>query len=189
MKETQKTTLKIQHSKSHVVNRLLIVLQYLKDLFIYCRTIAPNYNIIIGINKTILKCLILVGMFSCFLHCRRLAQKSQEVEEKEEESTELQKRDAQLEEEAQRLKEEVEKLRVEMEKLEESQKHWEERKEEDVKHEEMDENKRKENEEERRRVEVEEIKREHKKEMQSLVSEYSSAQTHLQARIVALENE
>uniref|UniRef100_A0A674NVI8 Family with sequence similarity 184 member B n=1 Tax=Takifugu rubripes TaxID=31033 RepID=A0A674NVI8_TAKRU len=118
------------------------------------------------------------------------AQKSQNLKEKEEESTELQKRDAQLEEEAQRLKEEVEKLRVEMEKLEESQKHWEERKEEEVKHEEVDENKRKENEEEeRRRVEVEEIKREHKKEMQSLVSEYSSAQTHLQARIVALESE
>lgn len=36
---------------------------------------------------------------------------------------------------------------------------------------------------------MEEIRREHKKEMQSLVSEYSSAQTHLQARIVALENE
>lgn len=78
---------------------------------------------------------------------------------------------------------------MEMEKLEESQKHWEERKEEDVKHEEMDENKRKESEEERRRVEVEEIRREHKKEMQSLVSEYSSAQTHLQARIAALESE
>lgn len=113
-----------------------------------------------------------------------------EVEEKEEETIDLRKkRDAQLEEEAQRLKEEVEKLRVEMEKLEESQKHWEERKEEDVKEEELDEEKKKEREEDKRRDEVEEIRREHKKEMQSLVSEYSSAQTHLQARIVALENE
>ncbi|XP_034544025.1 protein FAM184B isoform X2 [Notolabrus celidotus] len=120
----------------------------------------------------------------------RSVQNNPETEEKEEESVELQrKRDAQLEEEAQRLKEEVEKLRVEMEKLEESQKHWEEKKEEDVKEEEMDEEKRKEREEEKRKEEVEEIKREHKREMQSLVSEYSSAQTHLQARIVALENE
>ncbi|CAN9510406.1 unnamed protein product [Ophioblennius macclurei] len=120
----------------------------------------------------------------------RSVQKNSEVAEKEEESTEIRKkRDAQLEEEAQRLKEEVEKLRVEMEKLEESQKHWEERKDEDIKEEEVDEEKRKEREEEKRREEVEEIKREHKREMQSLVSEYSSAQTHLQARIVALENE
>ncbi|XP_065815331.1 protein FAM184B isoform X1 [Labrus bergylta] len=112
------------------------------------------------------------------------------TEEKEDEPVELhKKKDAQLEEEAQRLKEEVEKLRVEMEKLEESQKHWEEKKEEDVKEEEVDEEKKKEREEEKRREEVEEIRREHKKEMQSLVSEYSSAQTHLQARIVALENE
>ena len=120
----------------------------------------------------------------------RSVQKNPTAEEKEEESVELQKkRDAQLEEEANRLKEEVEKLRVEMEKLEESQKHWEERKEEDVREEEVDEEKKKEREEEKRREEVEEIKREHKREMQSLVSEYSSAQTHLQARIVALENE
>lgn len=83
----------------------------------------------------------------------------------------------------------MEKLRVEMEKLEESQKHWEERKDEDIKEEEVDEEKRKEREEEKRREEVEEIRREHKREMQSLVTEYSSAQTHLQARIVALENE
>ncbi|XP_008315150.1 protein FAM184B isoform X2 [Cynoglossus semilaevis] len=120
----------------------------------------------------------------------KTAQKNPEAEEKEEEMTELRKkRDAQLEEEAQRLKEEVEKLRVEMEKLEESQKHWEERKEEDIKEEELDEEKRKEREEEKRKEEVEEIRREHKREMQSLVSEYSSAQSHLQARIVALENE
>nr|XP_046269806.1 protein FAM184B isoform X2 [Scatophagus argus] len=123
----------------------------------------------------------------------RSVQKHPKAEEKAEENVDLQrKRDAQLEEEAQRLKEEVEKLRVEMEKLEESQKHWEERKEEDVKEEEVCEKKKKkeqEEEEERRREEVEEIRREHKKEMQSLVSEYSSAQTHLQARIVALENE
>lgn len=113
-----------------------------------------------------------------------------EVDEKEEDSVDLHKnRDAQLEEEAQRLKEEVEKLRVEMEKLEESQKHWEERKDDDIKDEEVDEEKRKEREEDKRREEVEEIRREHKREMQSLVSEYSSAQTHLQARIVALENE
>lgn len=124
----------------------------------------------------------------CFFF--RTAQKNPEAEEKEEEMTELRKkRDAQLEEEAQRLKEEVEKLRVEMEKLEESQKHWEERKEEDIKEEELDEEKRKEREEEKRKEEVEEIRREHKREMQSLVSEYSSAQSHLQARIVALENE
>lgn len=76
-----------------------------------------------------------------------------------------------------------------MEKLEESQKQWEERKEEDIKEEEVDEKMRKELEEGKRKEEVEEIKREHKKEMQSLVFEYSSAQTHLQARIVALENE
>ncbi|XP_029914086.1 protein FAM184B [Myripristis murdjan] len=105
-----------------------------------------------------------------------------EGKEKEGDKTEtLAKRDAQLEEEAQRLKEEVEKLRVEMEKLEESQKHWEEKKEDDTKEEE--------GEEDRRKEAVEEIRREHKKEMQSLVSEYSSAQTHLQARIVALEKE
>ncbi|XP_019215438.1 protein FAM184B isoform X7 [Oreochromis niloticus] len=117
-------------------------------------------------------------------------QKNSEAEEKEEESAEIRKkRDAQLEEEAQRLKEEVEKLRVEMEKLEESQKHWDERKEDDIKEEELDEEKRKEREEEKRREEVEEIRREHKREMQSLVSEYSNAQSHLQARIVALENE
>ncbi|KAF3852100.1 hypothetical protein F7725_005455 [Dissostichus mawsoni] len=76
-----------------------------------------------------------------------------------------------------------------MEKLEESQKHWEERKEEDVKEEEPDEEKKKEREEDKRREEVEEIRKKHKKELQSLASEYSSAQTHLQARIVALENE
>ncbi|XP_053713626.1 trichohyalin-like isoform X1 [Synchiropus splendidus] len=117
-------------------------------------------------------------------------QESPRVEEKEEDSTEMkEKRDSHLEEEAQRLKEQVEKLRVEMEKLEESQKHWEDRKEEDDKEEELDEEKKKEREEERRREELEEIRREHKREMQSLVSEYSNAQTHLQARIVALENE
>uniref|UniRef100_A0A3Q2T0Q3 Family with sequence similarity 184 member B n=1 Tax=Fundulus heteroclitus TaxID=8078 RepID=A0A3Q2T0Q3_FUNHE len=120
----------------------------------------------------------------------RSVKKNSEVEEKEEESTYVVKnRDAQLEEEAQRLKEEVEKLRVEMEKLEDSQKHWEEKKEDDPKEEELDEEKKKEREEEKRREEVEEIRREHKREMQSLVSEYSSAQNHLQARIVALENE
>lgn len=120
----------------------------------------------------------------------RSMQEKPEPEEKEEESSDMRnKRDAQLEEEAQRLKEEVEKLRVEMEKLEESQKQWEERKEEDIKEEEVDEEKKKEREEEKRREEVEEIRREHKREMQNLVSEYSSAQTHLQARIVALENE
>ncbi|XP_034394277.1 protein FAM184B [Cyclopterus lumpus] len=121
----------------------------------------------------------------------RSVQENPEAEEKKEvEVVDLRKkRDAQLEEEAQRLKEEVEKLRVEMEKLEESQKHWEERREEDVKEEEVDEEKKKEREEDKRREEVEEIRRKHKKEMQSLVSEYSSAQTHLQARIVALENE
>lgn len=129
--------------------------------------------------------------FLYLLSIPRSVQKSRKAEEKEEESVDLQKkRDAQLEEEAQRLKEEVEKLRVEMEKLEESQKHWEERKDEDVKEEEVDGKKRKESEEEeRRREEVEELRREHKKEMQSLVSEYSSSQTHLQTRIVALENE
>lgn len=121
---------------------------------------------------------------------RRSVKKNSEVEEKEEESTDMRKnRDAQLEEEAQHLKEEVEKLRVEMEKLEESQKHWEEKKEDDLKEEEVDEEKKKEREEEKRKEEVEEIRREHKREMQSLVSEYSSAQNHLQARIVALENE
>lgn len=120
----------------------------------------------------------------------RSVQENPEAEEKEEESIDIRKkRDAQLEEEAQRLKEEVEKLRVEMEKLEESQKHWEERKEEDIKEEDVDEEKKKEREEDKRREEVEEIRRKHKKEMQSLVSEYSSAQSHLQARIVALENE
>lgn len=127
-------------------------------------------------------------ILTCFFH--RSVQKNSEVEEKEEESTDMRKtRDAQLEEEAQRLKEEVEKLRVEMEKLEESQKHWEERKDDDIKEEEMSEEKRKEREEEKRRTELEEIRKEHKREMQSLVSEYSSAQNHLQARIVALENE
>ncbi|XP_032419608.1 protein FAM184B isoform X3 [Xiphophorus hellerii] len=120
----------------------------------------------------------------------RSVKKNSEVEGKEEESTDMRKnRDAQLEEEAQHLKEEVEKLRVEMEKLEESQKHWEEKKEDDLKEEEVDEEKKKEREEEKRKEEVEEIRREHKREMQSLVSEYSSAQNHLQARIVALENE
>ncbi|XP_028301517.1 protein FAM184B [Gouania willdenowi] len=116
--------------------------------------------------------------------------KPSEIKEKEDNCTEIKKkRDAQLEEEAQRLKEEVEKLRVEMEKLEESQKHWEEKKEEDIKEEEVDEEKKKEREEEKRKEEVEELRREHKREMQSLVSEYSNAQTHLQDRIVALENE
>ncbi|KAM3865451.1 LOW QUALITY PROTEIN: protein FAM184B [Diretmus argenteus] len=119
----------------------------------------------------------------------RVIHEESEVEEKEEEkmSETLKTRDAQLEEEAQHLKEEVEKLRVEMEKLEESQKHWEEKKEEDTKEE--GEERRKERQEEKRKEEVEEIRREHKKEMQNLVSEYSSAQTHLQARIVALEKE
>ncbi|XP_068606864.1 protein FAM184B isoform X2 [Brachionichthys hirsutus] len=117
-------------------------------------------------------------------------EKTPETKEIKEESVDLlKKRDTQLEDEAQRLKEEVEKLRVEMEKLEESQKHWEERKEEDVKEDEVDENKRMGPEEAKRSEEVEEMRREHKKELQSLVSEYSSAQTHLQARIVALENE
>lgn len=131
------------------------------------------------------------SFFFDLLSLIRSVQENPEAEEKkEEEVVDLRKkRDAQLEEEAQRLKEEVEKLRVEMEKLEESQKHWEERKEEDVKEEEVDEEKKKEREEDKRRDEVEEIRREHKKEMQSLVSEYSSAQTHLQSRIVALENE
>lgn len=77
---------------------------------------------------------------------------------------------------------------MEMEKLEESQKHWEER-DEDLKDEELDDEKRKARDEERRREEVEQIRREHKRELQSLASEYSSAQSHLQARIVALENE
>nr|XP_057938648.1 protein FAM184B isoform X2 [Doryrhamphus excisus] len=124
-------------------------------------------------------------------------QANPKVEEKEEDNVELRKtRDARLEEEAQRLKEEVEKLRVEMEKLEESQKLWEERKEEDDKEEEGEqENKKKPaNEEERegdesRRKELEEIRKEHKKEIQNLVCEYNGAQMHLQARIVALENE
>lgn len=121
----------------------------------------------------------------------KTAREKPEVDEKEEEdSTDVhKKRDAQLEEEAQRLKEEVEKLRVEMEKLEESQKHWEERRDEDLKDEELDDEKRKVRNEERRKQEVEEIRREHKRELQSLASEYSSAQSHLQARIVALENE
>jgi len=127
----------------------------------------------------------------CLPSLIRSLQENPEAEEKKKvEVVDLRKkRDAQLEEEAQHLKEEVEKLRVEMEKLEESQKHWEERREEDVKEEEVDEEKKKEREEDKRREEVEEIRRKHKKEMQSLVSEYSSAQTHLQARIVALENE
>lgn len=76
-----------------------------------------------------------------------------------------------------------------MEKLEESQKHWEEKREDDIKEEKGEEEKGKEWEEEKKREDVEEIRREHKREMQSLVSEYSSAQTHLQTRIVALENE
>ncbi|KAK0151557.1 Protein FAM184B [Merluccius polli] len=119
---------------------------------------------------------------------RSILEKS-ETEEKEKEKAEtLKQRDAQLEEEAQRLKEEVEKLRVEMEKLEESQKHWEERKEEEETKEEEDELRKKE-ERDRRRGEVEDIRRKHRKELQSLASEYSSAQTQLQARITALETE
>ncbi|XP_030207059.1 protein FAM184B isoform X1 [Gadus morhua] len=118
---------------------------------------------------------------------RAILEKS-ETEEKEKEKAEsLKQRDAQLEEEAQRLKEEVEKLRVEMEKLEESQKNWEDRKEEETKEEEDE--LRKKEEHERRRGEVEEIRRKHRKELQSLASEYSSAQTQLQARIAALETE
>ncbi|XP_054635022.1 protein FAM184B isoform X2 [Dunckerocampus dactyliophorus] len=127
----------------------------------------------------------------------RSIQANPKVEEKEEDNLELQKtRDARLEEEAQRLKEEVEKLRVEMEKLEESQKLWEERKEEDDKEEEGEQEKKKKpphegegEEAESRRKELEEIRKEHKKEIQNLVCEYNSAQMHLQARIVALENE
>jgi len=76
---------------------------------------------------------------------------------------------------------------VEMEKLEESQKHWEERKDEETKEEE--EGLRRKEEHDRRRGEVEEIRRKHRKELQSLASEYSSAQTQLQARIAALETE
>ncbi|CAL8389292.1 unnamed protein product [Arctogadus glacialis] len=118
---------------------------------------------------------------------RAVLEKS-ETEEKEKEKAEsLKQRDAQLEEEAQRLKEEVEKLRVEMEKLEESQKNWEDRKEEETKEEEDE--LRKKEEHERRRGEVEEIRRKHRKELQSLASEYSGAQTQLQARIAALETE
>ena len=46
-----------------------------------------------------------------------------------------------------------------------------------------------EEEEERRRGQLEEMRRAHRKEMQTLVSDYSDAQTHLQSRIVALETE
>ncbi|XP_029601188.1 trichohyalin, partial [Salmo trutta] len=81
-------------------------------------------------------------------------------------------------EEAQRLRDEMEKLREEMEKLEEAQKQKEEQREE--------EKRRKEEEEEERR---EEMKREHRRAIQSLVCEYSSSQTELQTRIVALETE
>ncbi|XP_061882284.1 protein FAM184B isoform X2 [Entelurus aequoreus] len=119
------------------------------------------------------------------------------AEEKEEDNADSPKsRDARLEEEARRLKEEVEKLRVEMEKLEESQKVWEERKEEEEEKEREEEEKEKkveepasEEAEEKRRKDVEEMRKEHKKEIQNLQGEYSSAQMHLQARIVALENE
>ncbi|KAG7458745.1 hypothetical protein MATL_G00223860 [Megalops atlanticus] len=41
----------------------------------------------------------------------------------------------------------------------------------------------------RQHVEVENLKREHRKEIQTIVSDFSSAQTRLQARIVALETE
>ncbi|XP_019732272.1 protein FAM184B isoform X4 [Hippocampus comes] len=129
---------------------------------------------------------------SSHLSPHRSIQVNPKIEAKEEDSTTLQKtRDAHLEEEAQRLKEEVEKLRVEMEKLEESQKLWEERKEDDDKEEEGEQEKKKkpENGDERRRKELEEIRKEHKREIQNLVSEYSNAQMQLQARIVALENE
>ncbi|XP_061772261.1 protein FAM184B isoform X2 [Nerophis ophidion] len=119
----------------------------------------------------------------------RASHANHRAEEKEEKEDSPKSRDARLEEEARRLKEEVEKLRVEMEKLEESQKVWEERKEEDEKEEEKEEESAKEEAEERRRKDVEEMRKEHKKEIQNLQGEYSSAQMHLQARIVALENE
>ncbi|KAM6964870.1 LOW QUALITY PROTEIN: uncharacterized protein FYW47_007199 [Aplochiton taeniatus] len=102
------------------------------------------------------------------------------------------KRDSQLEEESQRLKEKVERLTEEMERLEETQKRWQERREENtreaVARREEEEERRRRTEEERRRAEVEEIQREHKREIQGLVSDYSSAD-YLQARIVALETE
>ncbi|XP_061685642.1 protein FAM184B isoform X2 [Syngnathoides biaculeatus] len=109
-------------------------------------------------------------------------QATPKLEAKEEAGPDLQKTgDVHLEDEAMRLKEEVEKLRVEMETLEESHKLWEEKKEDDDQEEE---------EEERRRTkELEDIRKEHKREIQNLLSEYGGAQMQLQARIVALENE
>ncbi|XP_061627156.1 protein FAM184B isoform X2 [Phyllopteryx taeniolatus] len=117
-------------------------------------------------------------------------QANPKMEAKEEAAPDLQKtRDAHLEDEALRLKEEVEKLRVEMEKLEESHKLWEEKKEDDDKEEEGEQEKKKKPEEERRTKELEEVRKEHKREIQNLLSEYGGAQMQLQARIVALENE
>ncbi|XP_061535564.1 protein FAM184B isoform X2 [Phycodurus eques] len=119
-------------------------------------------------------------------------QANPKMEAKEGAGPDLQKtRDAHLEDEALRLKEEVEKLRVEMEKLEESHKLWEEKKEDDDEEEEEGERekKKKPEEEERRTKELEEVRKEHKREIQNLLSEYGGAQMQLQARIVALENE
>ncbi|XP_062334481.1 protein FAM184B [Osmerus eperlanus] len=111
--------------------------------------------------------------------------------QQDEESEEAQRRrDVRIRDEAQRLREEVERLKEEIEKLEESHKQREATREEEGHRGEAEEKRKEEEEEERRRRgQLEELRREHRKEMQTLVSEYSDAQTHLQSRIVALETE
>ncbi|XP_028974033.2 protein FAM184B isoform X2 [Esox lucius] len=104
--------------------------------------------------------------------------RSEEVEGREEER-----------EEAQRLRLEIERLRGETETAEEAHKQREERRLEVEEERRREEEKRRQEEEEKRREEVEEVKRDHRRELQTLVCDYSSAQTELQARIVALETE
>ncbi|KAL1023963.1 hypothetical protein UPYG_G00049610 [Umbra pygmaea] len=103
-------------------------------------------------------------------------------------SEEAQERVQEEREEAQKLRLEIESLRAAMEKLEEVHRQREERRKEQDEERRAEEKKREE-EEEKRREEVEEVKRDHRRELQTLVCEYSTAQTQLQARIVALETE
>ncbi|KAJ8000445.1 hypothetical protein DPEC_G00180200 [Dallia pectoralis] len=108
--------------------------------------------------------------------------RSEEVEGREEERQEER-------EEAQQLRLEIERLRGELERVEQAHKQREDRRLEVEEEKKRQEDKRREEEEDRRREDVEEVKRDHRRELQTLVCDYSNAQTELQTRIVALESE
>ncbi|XP_055768756.1 protein FAM184B isoform X2 [Salvelinus fontinalis] len=109
---------------------------------------------------------------------RRDEEKRKEEENRREEMTRR--------EEVEEKRKEEENRREEEEERREEMKRREEEVEEKRRKAEEEEKRRKEEEEEERR---EEMKREHRRAIQSLVCEYSSSQTELQTRIVALETE